>query len=110
MQIAELTQAQAELAPKLQEQGEKLREYEEAMRVRQDFEWAREGPEKDALVGTKVELAQLHEHLDETRMKMQLNLRGMRTQAEELRSENLKLRKRLKAQGLELPPPVCVAA
>merc|ERR1712196_614483 len=54
------------------------------------------------------ELAQLHEHLDETRMRMAMNLRGMRKQAEELRTENLRLRQRLAAQGLDLPPPISV--
>jgi len=92
---------------------------EERSRSTVDFELKRRVDEenslRDELAAVRLRCAKASSGLAAARQRaadaeMQMNLRGMRTQAEELRAENFKLRKRLRAQGLEMPPPVSVAA
>ncbi|OLP84436.1 hypothetical protein AK812_SmicGene34691 [Symbiodinium microadriaticum] len=70
---------------------EKLREEAKA-RTGHGRDWARDGPEKDALVETKLQIAEAHEELAQLRQQLWLNREGLKRQLAELQAENMRLR------------------
>jgi chromosome segregation ATPase len=70
--------------------------WSEELKLRQatkDREWARDGPETDALKNAKIELAQSLGELDEARLYLRKGLAGLQREVENAEAENLALRK-----------------
>eukprot|EP00931_Biecheleriopsis_adriatica_P031884 TRINITY_DN1864_c0_g2_i1.p1 TRINITY_DN1864_c0_g2~~TRINITY_DN1864_c0_g2_i1.p1 ORF type:complete len:391 (+),score=148.86 TRINITY_DN1864_c0_g2_i1:60-1232(+) len=89
--LAEEHQAlRAEVAHQEQEL-EKLREDARA-RNGAGRDWARDGPEKDALVETKLLIAEAHDELAQLRQQLWLNREGLKKKLSDLQAENMRLR------------------
>lgn len=69
-----------------------LSELREAARAKNGRDWARDGPEKDALVETKLSIAEAHDRLAHIQLQLRLNRDGLRRQLHELQAENCRLR------------------
>lgn len=74
-----------------------LKELQKAALARSGRDWARDGPEKDALVQTKLQIAEAHDLLAQVRLQLRLNRDGLRRQLSELQAENCRLRASLPA-------------
>ena len=55
-------------------------------------DWARDGPEKDALVETNLQIAEAHDRLAESHLQQRMNRDGLRKQLETLQQENRRVR------------------
>uniref|UniRef100_A0A7S1F6N4 Uncharacterized protein n=1 Tax=Noctiluca scintillans TaxID=2966 RepID=A0A7S1F6N4_NOCSC len=55
-------------------------------------DWARDGPEKDALVETNLQIAEAHDRLAESHLQQRMNRDGLRKQLDTLQQENRRLR------------------
>lgn len=90
----ELLKSQEELQSEVERQEQELQQLREEAKVRNGTgrDWARDGPEKDALVETKLQIAEAYEQLAQVRLQMSMNREGLKRQLSELRAENAKLR------------------
>jgi len=77
-----------------------MREWEEEASCQQGREWARDGPETDALKAAKLTLAELHLSIDEKRFKNRSELLALHDTLQTLESENRALRGRLGFGGV----------
>eukprot|EP00928_Gymnodinium_smaydae_P001990 TRINITY_DN10706_c0_g1_i1.p1 TRINITY_DN10706_c0_g1~~TRINITY_DN10706_c0_g1_i1.p1 ORF type:complete len:439 (-),score=107.36 TRINITY_DN10706_c0_g1_i1:105-1421(-) len=86
----ELSRAHESVREGIGRQEEELRRLREEARVRDGDgrDWARDGPEKDALVATKLQIAEAHDQLAQLRQQLWLNREGLRRQLAELRAEH----------------------
>jgi len=94
-QHAELSVVHEETKLEVTRQEAELQELRQAVMARcgpAGRDWARDGPEKDALVETKLQIAEAHERLAHVRLQMRLNREGLQRQLEALRADNIKLR------------------
>eukprot|EP00913_Durusdinium_trenchii_P007555 g7099.t1 len=89
--LAEEHRALRQEVAKQEEELEQLRAEAKA-RTGQGRDWARDGPEKDALVETKLRIAEAHEDLAQLRQQLWLNREGLKRQLAELQAENMRLR------------------
>lgn len=90
-ELAEEHQALRAEVARQESELEKLREEAKA-RTGHGRDWARDGPEKDALVETKLQIAEAHEELAQLRQQLWLNREGLKRQLAELQAENMRLR------------------
>merc|ERR1712107_823973 len=93
-QHAELAQAHKELREQVTRQEEELKCAREEARQRsgEGRNWARDGPEKDALVETKLQVAEAHDQLAQLKQQLRLNRDGLQKQLNELQAVNCQLR------------------
>ncbi|CAK0876400.1 unnamed protein product [Prorocentrum cordatum] len=93
-QHAELAGALQELRVDCEAKEAELEKLREAARLRDGGgrDWARDGPEKDALVETKLRIAEAHEQLAQMRQQLWLNREGLKRQLAELQAEGAALR------------------
>eukprot|EP00434_Breviolum_minutum_P005265 symbB.v1.2.004640.t1/scaffold265.1/size247395/3 len=89
--LAEEHQALRQEVAKQETQLQQLREEAKA-RTGQGRDWARDGPEKDALVETKLRIAEAHDELAQLRQQLWLNREGLKQKLAELQAENMRLR------------------
>lgn len=89
--LAEEHQMLRQEVAKQEAQLQQLREEAKA-RTGQGRDWARDGPEKDALVETKLRIAEAHDELAQLRQQLWLNREGLKRQLAELQAENMRLR------------------
>lgn len=89
--LAEEHQMLRQEVAKQETQLQQLREEAKA-RTGQGRDWARDGPEKDALVETKLRIAEAHDELAQLRQQLWLNREGLKRQLAELQAENMRLR------------------
>jgi len=91
----ELREIHTATSAKTSEQEIELHEHREiAIKRAAEYRasWAREGPEKDALVMTKLQIAEAHERLNEVRHQLRTNKDGLGRQLSQLRAEAAMLR------------------
>jgi len=93
-QHRELAQSHRELRGEVARQEEELQRLNEEARARSGMgrDWARDGPEKDALVETKLQIAEAHDQLAQLKQQLWLNREGLSKQLAELQAENARLR------------------
>eukprot|EP00927_Polykrikos_kofoidii_P060621 TRINITY_DN55561_c0_g1_i1.p1 TRINITY_DN55561_c0_g1~~TRINITY_DN55561_c0_g1_i1.p1 ORF type:complete len:779 (-),score=212.56 TRINITY_DN55561_c0_g1_i1:44-2380(-) len=93
-QREELVKSKEDLTAEIARQAEELNrlhlEAEQRSGVGRD--WARAGPETDALVETKLQLAEANDRLAQARLQLWLNKEGLKKQLSELQAENAALR------------------
>eukprot|EP00929_Paragymnodinium_shiwhaense_P123552 TRINITY_DN9754_c0_g1_i1.p1 TRINITY_DN9754_c0_g1~~TRINITY_DN9754_c0_g1_i1.p1 ORF type:complete len:816 (+),score=199.81 TRINITY_DN9754_c0_g1_i1:87-2450(+) len=90
----ELQAAHEELQMEVERQQEELKKLREEASTRKGAgrDWAREGPETDALVETKLQIAEAHDRLAQAKLQLWMNKEGLRKQLADLQAENDKLR------------------
>merc|ERR1711972_1193294 len=83
-----------DLRAEVSRQDVELQRLREEARVRSGAgrDWARDGPEKDALVETKMQVAEAHDQLAQVKQQLWLNREGLRRQLADLQAENTRLR------------------
>jgi len=93
-QHTELAKAHRELRAEVAKQEEELARLREEAKARSGTgrDWARDGPEKDALVETKLKIAEAHDHLAQMKQQLWLNREGLRKQLSDIQAENARLR------------------
>jgi len=91
-QHAELAEAHERTKCEVAKHEAELTELREAARARSGRDWARDGPEKDALVETKLSIAEAHDRLAHVQLQLRLNRDGLRRQLTSLQTENSRLR------------------
>merc|ERR1719511_510718 len=93
-QHSAVAKSHRELRLEITRQEEDLKKAREDARARTGAgrDWARDGPEKDALVETKLQIAEAHDTLAQMKQQLGLNREGLRKQLEELQAENARLR------------------
>merc|ERR1712113_513206 len=89
-QHAELSQLHKELRAEVARQDIELQRLREEARVRTGAgrDWARDGPEKDALVETKLQVAEARDQLAQLKQQLWMNREGLRRQIADLQAEN----------------------
>merc|ERR1712083_1217696 len=90
----ELAHLHKELRAEVARQDTELQRLREEARGRTGAgrDWARDGPEKDALVETKLQVAEAHDQLAQLKQQLWLNREGLRRQLADLQAENTRLR------------------
>eukprot|EP00933_Yihiella_yeosuensis_P006233 TRINITY_DN11092_c0_g2_i4.p1 TRINITY_DN11092_c0_g2~~TRINITY_DN11092_c0_g2_i4.p1 ORF type:complete len:269 (+),score=88.48 TRINITY_DN11092_c0_g2_i4:430-1236(+) len=93
-QHAELAEEHRKLRATVAQQEEELEKMREEAKIRTGAgrDWARDGPEKDALVATKLQIAEAHDELAQLRQQLWLNREGLRKKVVDLQTENARLR------------------
>merc|ERR1712146_557580 len=91
-QHAELAEAHERTKQEVAQHEEELSKFREAAQARAGRDWARDGPEKDALVETKLSIAEAHDRLAHVQLQLRLNRDGLRRQLSILQAENSRLR------------------
>ncbi|CAE8612282.1 unnamed protein product, partial [Polarella glacialis] len=95
-QHAELAEEHRKLRAEVARQEAELEQLREEAKARNGAgrDWARDGPEKDALVETKLRVAEAHDELAQLRQQLWLNREGLRKKLVDLKAENARLRSR----------------
>ncbi|CAJ1392577.1 unnamed protein product [Effrenium voratum] len=93
-QHSELAEEHRALRQEVARQEEELEQLREEAKARsgQGRDWARDGPEKDALVETKLRIAQAHDELAQLRQQLWLNREGLKKKLADLQAENMRLK------------------
>jgi hypothetical protein len=91
-QHAELAETHERTKAEVEEHEHELSELRAAAKARTGRDWARDGPEKDELVKTKLSIAEAHDRLAHVRLQLRLNRDGLRLQLRTLQEENDRLR------------------
>lgn len=91
-QHAELAETHERTKAEVEQHEKELNELRAAAKARTGRDWARDGPEKDELVKTKLSIAEAHDRLAHVRLQLRLNRDGLRLQLRTLQEENDRLR------------------
>lgn len=93
-QHTELAEEHQRLRSEVARQETELEQLREEVKVRTGAgrDWARDGPEKDALVETKLRIAEAHDELAQMRQQLWMNREGLKKQLSDLQAENMRLR------------------
>merc|ERR1712176_1523026 len=93
-QHIELAQQHKELREEVSRQDEELQRLREEACARNGTgrDWARDGPEKDALVETKLQIAEAHDQLAQLKQQLWQNKQGLKMKLSDLQAENARLR------------------
>mmetsp|Transcript_90587 Transcript_90587/g.189450 ORF Transcript_90587/g.189450 Transcript_90587/m.189450 type:complete len:537 (+) Transcript_90587:191-1801(+) len=93
-QHRDLAKAHHELRMEVEQQEVELQKLRDEAKARAGGgrDWARDGPEKDALVQTKLQIAEAHDTLAQLKQQWGQNREGLRRQLRQLKEENERLR------------------